>query len=178
MYFRTAGALLTVFMSTSDSGSSLEESSSDDGSSLLARPVFLKKTKKQPQKAASTSKLAISRAEFQSLLDAKEAKSTDFSGVDDTDNLDPEQEYALWKLRELQRRQRDRLRLEQLETEKEELLRRQQGTRVEEEPAIVTEAPKQLGSFYADGVEEKLLKRDYGEVEDLGDHSRPTRYKR
>lgn len=166
-------------MSSSESDSSLDDSSSDDGASLLVRPVFLKKAKKAPQKAAPTPNLVIAKAEFRSLLDAKQAKTTDFSGIDDTDNVDPEQEYALWKLRELQRRQRDRLQLEQLETEKEDLLRRQQGTLgPKEASASASDVPKQLGSFYADGIDEKLLKRDYGEVEDLGDHSRPTRYKK
>lgn len=166
-------------MSSSDSGSNLDESSSDDGASLLARPVFLKKTKTPQKTATAPPNHAISRAEYHSVLHAKEAKTTDYSGVDDTDNVEPEQEYARWKLRELQRRQRDRLRLEQLETEKEDLFRRQHGGAgqggAQTTAAVVL---KPLGSFYAEGIDEKLLKREYGEVEDLGDHSRPTRYKK
>lgn len=172
-------------MSSSESGSSLDESSSEDSSSLLARPVFLKKSKQPAAKTSPAPNLAIAKAEFHSLLDAKEAKISEFGDVDDTDNIDPDAEYNSWKLRERHRRQRDRVRLEQLETEKEDILRRQRdrtqtGHVDGEEPDQLPElqaAPKGLGSFYADGLDQMLLKRDYGEVEDLGDHSRPTRFR-
>ncbi|OVF11327.1 hypothetical protein A9F13_01g08283 [Clavispora lusitaniae] len=174
-------------MSDSESSSSYESSSEDD-LSLLARPVFLKKSKKDSAASPEAgSKSAISRAEFQQQLDAKEAKVSDFGSVSDTDDVDPDSEYAQWKLRELQRRQRDRQKLESIEKEKEDQLRRKKGTfkevdhtsdgaSKEKEASKESDGHKKLGIFYGDGIDEKLLKRDYTSVEDSGDHSRPTKY--
>lgn len=53
--------------------------------------------------------------------------------VDDTDGLDPEAEYAAWKLRELKRLKRDREAIEQREKEIEEVERRRNLTRAERE---------------------------------------------
>ena len=53
--------------------------------------------------------------------------------VDDTDNLDPETEYAAWKLRELKRVRRERLLIEEREKEREEVERRRGLTAEERE---------------------------------------------
>ncbi|ERF71734.1 hypothetical protein EPUS_05606 [Endocarpon pusillum Z07020] len=53
--------------------------------------------------------------------------------VDDTDGLDPEAEYAAWKLRELKRLKRDREAIEQREKEIEEVQRRRNLTQAERE---------------------------------------------
>lgn len=53
--------------------------------------------------------------------------------VDDTDGLDPEAEYAAWKLRELKRLKRDREAIEQREKEIEETERRKNLTQAERE---------------------------------------------
>lgn len=53
--------------------------------------------------------------------------------VDDTDSLDPEAEYAAWKLRELKRLKRDREAIEQREKEIEETERRRNLTQAERE---------------------------------------------
>ena len=53
--------------------------------------------------------------------------------VDDTDGLDPEAEYAAWKLRELKRLKRDREAIEQREKEIEEVERRRNLTQAERE---------------------------------------------
>lgn len=51
--------------------------------------------------------------------------------VDDTDGLDPDAEYAAWKLRELKRLKRDREAIEQREKEIEEIERRRNLTQEE-----------------------------------------------
>lgn len=53
--------------------------------------------------------------------------------IDDTDDLDPESEYAAWKLRELQRIRRDRLKIEEQEAEIAERERRKNLTAEERE---------------------------------------------
>jgi microfibrillar-associated protein 1 len=53
--------------------------------------------------------------------------------VDDTDGLDPEAEYAAWKIRELKRLKRDREAVEQREKEIEEVERRRNLTQAERE---------------------------------------------
>jgi microfibrillar-associated protein 1 len=53
--------------------------------------------------------------------------------VDDTDGIDPESEYAAWKLRELKRLKRDREAIEQREKELEEIERRRNLTQSERE---------------------------------------------
>jgi len=168
--------------SDSDSGSS----TSDSNSELLARPVFLKKSStKTERKPLATSNVALARAEHHQNIDAKEVAKQDFDGVDDTDNIDPEKEYNLWKLREKDRKLRDHKKLEDLENEKEDALRRQMNRdegasyEVEKVQAETSKTKKAyLGSFYSSSIEENILKRDYRDIEDLGDHSRPTKYKR
>jgi microfibrillar-associated protein 1 len=53
--------------------------------------------------------------------------------IDDTDGLDPEAEYAAWKLRELKRLKRDREAIEEREREIEEAERRRNLTQAERE---------------------------------------------
>lgn len=162
--------------STSDSSS--ESGSSSEEEQVLQRPVFIKKNKagaKAP--APKSSEIAIARAEYQQHIDSKEAKKDEFDGVDDTDNVDPEDEYNQWKLREIQRMQRDRRKLQEQEEEKEELIRRQMNGKTKAREETTHQSVKGLGSFYTGDIDEKLLKRNYKDVEDSGDHSRPTKYK-
>lgn len=58
--------------------------------------------------------IALEQARKSDLTDDKEIFQ-----VDDTDDLDPEAEYAAWKIREIKRIQRDREEIEQIEKEKE-----------------------------------------------------------
>lgn len=166
---------------TSENSGSSADSSSEDNPELLARPVFLKKSKK-PLKNHSSLAHILARAEYHQQIDTKEAVKEKYDSIDDTDNVDPEKEYEMWKLREKTRRNRDRRRLEEIEKEKEELLRRQRQRGTEKTGGFDKETKEanksHLGSFYADSIEERLLKRDYKDVENRGDHSRPTKYKR
>lgn len=168
--------------SGSDSASGSESSSSDENSELLARPIFLKKSAKKSHDNASSSKMALARAEHHQQIDAKKAEKQDFDGIEDTDNVDPAHEYEMWKLREKDRKHRDHKKLEEIEQEKEDALRRQMNggdhaIKNTKEQAVKSKG-SQLGIFYSSSIDENILKRDYRDVEDLGDHSRPTKYKR
>lgn len=102
----------------------------------------------------------LSKAEFQQALASKEAKKETFDGVEDVDDVDPEGEFHAWKRREAQRKQRDEQRDEEEEEDGE-------GRKVNN------------GAFYRD-VDERLVKREFRDVEGgsgEGDHSRPTRFK-
>lgn len=111
--------------------------------------------------------------------------------VDDTDGLDPEQEYIAWKTREYERYIRDRQEVVELEKEKADLIRRSNMTeqelqevhKDEPEPQVDNGGSKtKLGAFYNDDdggddndFKQKLLARDY--KQERLDHSRPTRFK-
>lgn len=110
----------------------------------------------------------------------------DFDGVDDTDDVEPEKEYELWRNREKFRKDRDRRKLALLEEEKEEAVRRNLGGETESGKESgrsgnldsITRKSANLGSYYAENIDEKLLKRNYKDVEDHTDHSRPTRFRK
>ncbi|KAK7541248.1 splicing factor, Prp19-binding domain-containing protein [Phyllosticta citribraziliensis] len=53
--------------------------------------------------------------------------------IDDTDGIDPEEEHAAWRLRELRRVKRERLAIEEAEKEREEIERRRNLTTPERE---------------------------------------------
>lgn len=123
---------LNRLMSESSSENSSSESSGssslDEASELLVWPIFLKKSRVNPEistSANSAQELAISRAERQHQIESREVAKEEFDGVDDTDNVDPEQEFALWRARERERKLRDRQKWAEAEEEKEEALRRQ-----------------------------------------------------
>lgn len=168
--------------SGSESASESESSSSDDNAELLSRPVFLKKSTKKPEHNAPSSKVALARAEHHQQIEVKKAEKQDFDGIEDTDNLDPAHEFEMWEVRERERKQRDRKKLEEIEQEKEDALRRQMnrdhGGTGDTRDQDSNGNGSQLGVFYSSSIDGNLLKRDYRDVEDLGDHSRPTRYKR
>lgn len=142
--------------SGSEEESSEEESSSEEEApKKLLRPVFLKKG--QREKVAAPVKTAEelaaeeeqrrqeqTRALVQEQIEQRAAakaagkkewdddvEEADINAVDDTDNLDPEAEYAAWKLRELKRIKRERLAIEEAEAERAEIERRRNLTEAE-----------------------------------------------
>jgi microfibrillar-associated protein 1 len=62
-----------------------------------------------------------------------DVEEADINAVDDTDGLDPEAEYAAWKLRELKRIRRERLAIEEAEANLAEIERRRNLTAAERE---------------------------------------------
>lgn len=142
--------------SGSEEESSEEESSSEEEApKKLLRPVFLKKG--QRDKAAVHVKTAEevaaeeeqrrqeqTRALVQEQIEQRAAakaagkkdwdddvEEADINAVDDTDNLDPEAEYAAWRLREFKRIKRERLAIEEAEAERAEIERRRNLTEAE-----------------------------------------------
>jgi microfibrillar-associated protein 1 len=133
----------------SDEESSEEESSSEEEApKKLLRPVFLKKNERNkvaaPVKTAEevaaeeeTRRQEQSRALVQEQVQQRAAEraagkkdwdddveDADINAIDDTDGLDPDAEYAAWKLRELKRIKRERLAIEEAEAERAEIERR------------------------------------------------------
>ncbi|KAJ5607226.1 hypothetical protein N7537_003845 [Penicillium hordei] len=79
-------------------------------------------------------KEAIARSSANRAWDDDElVEAEDEEAIDDTDGLDPEAEYAAWKLRELKRVQRSREAIEAHEKELEEIERRRNLTAEERE---------------------------------------------
>jgi microfibrillar-associated protein 1 len=142
----------------SDEESSEEESSEEEAPRrVMMRPTFVKKDKRvQLSSAAAAStkteeELAVAEEarriaaaneiveeQIRKDLAAKEAGKRNWddeeeSGdeIDDTDDLEPEAEYAAWKLRELKRIKRDREAIELKEKELEEVERRKNLTEEE-----------------------------------------------
>ena len=136
-----------------------EESSSEEevAPRKLLRPVFMKKN--QRDKVAATEKSQEQIAEEAERRKQEEAKvllreqieraaaekaaakkafdddteAADINAIDDTDDVDPEAEYAAWKLRELKRIKRERVAIEEKEAELAELERRRNLTEAERE---------------------------------------------
>jgi len=149
--------------SGSESGSGSEEESSEESSSedeapkKLLRPVFLKKTERNkvgaPAKSADdvaaedeARRQEQSRAIVQEQVEQRAAEraagkkdwdddveEADMNAIDDTDGLDPDAEYAAWKLRELRRIKRERLAIEEAEAERAEIERRRNLSAAERE---------------------------------------------
>lgn len=149
--------------SGSERGSDEESSEEEDSSSeeetrpKFQRPVFIKKNQRQqgapPVKteeeiAAEEEKRRIERAkalvqeQIEQRLAEKnqrtrdwddDVEEADINAVDDTDGLDPEAEYAAWKLRELKRIRRERLAIEEAEANLAEIERRRNLTAAERE---------------------------------------------
>ncbi len=99
----------------------------------------------------------------------------DLGGIDDTDNIELEAEYAEWKVRELKRFLRKRELLEAEEKEQDERRRRENMTEEERQAEIDAEEKESSkskddvkskqkyyhkGAFYQD---QEILKRDYSQ---------------
>jgi microfibrillar-associated protein 1 len=132
-----------------------ESEEEEEPRQVLMRPTFIKKDKRNGAAAAKADakteeeliaaeeerrrKAADEIVEEQIRRDiaAKEAGKKNWDDeeeedvVDDTDDLDPEAEYAAWKLRELKRIKRDREAIEEREKELEEVERRKNLTEEE-----------------------------------------------
>jgi microfibrillar-associated protein 1 len=144
--------------SGSEEESSEEESSSEEEAPRkLLRPVFLKKNERTKTAAPvkSVEELAAeeearraeqSRALVQEQVEQRAAEraagkkdwdddveDADINAIDDTDGLDPDAEYAAWKLRELKRIKRERLAIEEAEAERAEIERRRNLSAAERE---------------------------------------------
>ncbi|OAL00198.1 hypothetical protein IQ06DRAFT_155655 [Phaeosphaeriaceae sp. SRC1lsM3a] len=140
-----------------DESSEAESSSEDEAPKKLLRPVFLKKSERN--KAAAPVKSADemaaedearrqeqTRALVQEQVEQRAAEramgkrdwdddveDADINAIDDTDGLDPDAEYAAWKLRELRRIKRERLAIEEAEAERAEIERRRNLSTAERE---------------------------------------------
>jgi microfibrillar-associated protein 1 len=144
--------------SGSEEESSEEESSSEEEAPRkLLRPVFLKKNERTktavPVKSAEelaaeeeARRAEQSRALVQEQVEQRAAEraagkkdwdddveDADINAIDDTDGLDPDAEYAAWKLRELKRIKRERLAIEEAEAERAEIERRRNLSAAERE---------------------------------------------
>lgn len=149
--------------SGSSSGSEEESSEEDESSSedeapkKLLRPVFLKKNERNKVTAPikSAEEMAAeeearrqeqNRALVQEQVEQRiaekaagkkdwddDVEDADINAIDDTDGLDPEAEYAAWKLRELKRIKRERLAIEEAEAERAEIERRRNLSAAERE---------------------------------------------
>ncbi|KAF2263002.1 hypothetical protein CC78DRAFT_545378 [Lojkania enalia] len=139
------------------SSSEEEESSEDEAPKKLLRPVFLRKSQRNLSStpAKSADELAAeeearrqqqTRSLVQEQIEQRAAEKAagrrdwddnveevDINAVDDTDNVDPEAEYAAWKLRELKRIRRERVAIEEVEKEREEIERRKNLSAAERE---------------------------------------------
>lgn len=172
------------------SSSSAESSEySDSEPEILANPVFVKGKSAQKKGIVNSNpdpanKDHKSEKILQNLENAKDSSNLpeeEFNGIDDTDGMDPEQEYLQWKDREYNRYQRDRQELIDLEDSQAEVLRRENMTESELQSEFnardSSSAPKKFGTFYDgdDEIHQKLAQRD--SKYSYSDHSRPTRFK-
>jgi len=149
--------------SNSSSSSGEDESEEDDASSeddapkKLLRPVFLKKSERHATAAPAKSADEVAaeqeaqrqeqarqvvQEQVEQRMAAKAAgkkdwdddvEEEDINAIDDTDGLDPDAEYAAWKLRELRRIKRERLAIEEAEAERAEIERRRNLSAAERE---------------------------------------------
>lgn len=134
-----------------------EESSSEDERPKFQRPVFIKKSQRNQNGAPVKTAEEVAAEEEQRRLEQAKAlvqeqveqriaekaarrrdwdddvEEADINAVDDTDGVDPEAEYAAWKLRELKRIRRERLAIEEAEAELAEIERRRNLTTAERE---------------------------------------------
>ncbi|KAJ5527337.1 hypothetical protein N7513_011496 [Penicillium frequentans] len=74
---------------------------------------------------------AIARSSANRAWDDDELEVDDEEAIDDKDGVDPDAEYAAWKLRELKRLKREREAIEEAEKEREEIERRRNLTQEE-----------------------------------------------
>ncbi|KAF2710260.1 hypothetical protein K504DRAFT_466681 [Pleomassaria siparia CBS 279.74] len=161
--------------SGSESGSeeeSEEESSEEEAPRKLLRPVFVKKgdrnkgaapvksaeeiaaeeeARRQEQAKSLVQEQIIQRA--QAKLTGKkdwddDVEESDMNAIDDTDGVNPEAEYAAWKLRELKRIKRERAAIEEAEAAHAELERRRnlsEAERKAEDDAFLAKQNEERG---------------------------------
>ena len=110
--------------SDADSGSeSSGSTSSSEGSSMVARPVYVKRSHAgKPETFGSRLQQAksqgLKKAECQQKITREQVVQ-----VDDTDDIDPEKEYIEWQLRERRRLERDRAAMDEIENAKNDAVR-------------------------------------------------------
>lgn len=170
------------------SSSSEYDSESSSSEEELQKPIFIsKKNKNKTQNEilkgedVVVTKRDITMQKIEQNIKTQEDiydENDDFDGIDDTDDVDVEAEYLAWKEREKQRRIEERIRLKEVEDEKNERVRRAINEEQIDEKPIQLEQLKKLGAFFQGEDTEKFLKRDYSKIEDSTDHSRPTRFKK
>ncbi|KAH9866014.1 hypothetical protein J1614_008578 [Plenodomus biglobosus] len=143
--------------SEEDSAEDEDSSSEEEAPKKLLRPVFLKKHERNkvaaPTKSAEElaaeeearrqeeSRQVVQQQVEQRIAEKAAGKKDwdddveegDINAIDDTDGLDPEAEYAAWKLRELRRIKRERLAIEEAEAERAEIERRRNLSAAERE---------------------------------------------
>jgi microfibrillar-associated protein 1 len=143
--------------SEEDESSEEESSSEDEAPKKLLRPVFLKKNERNkiaaPVKSADeiaaeeeARRQEQARALVQEQVEQRiaekaagkkdwddDVEDADINAIDDTDGVDPDAEYAAWKLRELKRIKRERLAIEEAEAERAEIERRRNLSAAERE---------------------------------------------
>ncbi|CCE79470.1 Piso0_001535 [Millerozyma farinosa CBS 7064] len=195
-----------------DDDSSSYESSSDDEPML--KPVFLNKKQRQGPRSASdgddktdgSTRDSDKSQKKESILkqvdrpEEVETRFENYDGVDDTDDLDIENELRVWEERERNRVERDRRKLEEEENAKDEALRLHSLSERERQEAFLRRSEQQRkdrqesshgeagnssapgkyhkAAFYQDDEDmSKFLKRAHSEIEDDVDHSRPRKYK-
>lgn len=200
------------------SGSNSESYESSSNEEVVLKPVFLSRNQRKSHENLQKSKQNdINRGIEEGRIDEKVISEIDrkkaiilnkaghevntekidgneFDGVDDADDVDPENEYEDWKIRENGRYKRDRERMAQEEQTKDEKVRRDNLTeealiddfkkRQKERESEFASIPNNYhkGAFFGDNENiNNLLKRTYehiGDDEDndnTRDHSRPTK---
>ncbi|KAH8724153.1 splicing factor, Prp19-binding domain-containing protein [Phaeosphaeriaceae sp. PMI808] len=134
-----------------------DSSSEEEAPKKLLRPVFLNKNQRNkvaaPVKSAedvAAEEEARRQEQSRELVQAQveqraaeraagkkdwddDVEEADINAIDDTDGLDPDAEYAAWKLRELKRIKRERLAIEEAEEERAEIERRRNLSAAERE---------------------------------------------
>ena len=147
--------------SGSGSGSGSEEESEEEESSSeeeaprkVLRPVFVKKgdrnkavksaeqiaeeeEKRRQEQARALVQEQVEQRVAERAAGRKEwdddIEESDINAIDDTDGVNPEAEYAAWKLRELKRIKRERAAIEEAEAERAEIERRRNLSAAERE---------------------------------------------
>ncbi|KAK6463685.1 hypothetical protein DFJ63DRAFT_312994 [Scheffersomyces coipomensis] len=194
---------------SNQSSSDEDSSSSEEEEKLMLKPIFVSKSKRQSQDqltpTTNSKDITISKLDNLTQDDKLDVSNlnddNNFDGIDDTDDIDPEQEYNAWKQRELNRYNRDQLILQQQDSTKDDQLRRSQLNETQlikefnnrkiqpnDESINTTKSNDKYhkGAFYHDNddIQQKFLKRNYSpndndnDDNDNGkDHSRPTKLK-
>ncbi|KAF1918551.1 splicing factor, Prp19-binding domain-containing protein [Ampelomyces quisqualis] len=168
------GASGTDGSNSSDDASSEEESSSEEEEEepkKLLRPVFLKKNERNKAGAPKSAEEVAAEEEARRQEQARalvqeqveqraaeraagkkdwddDVEDADINAIDDTDGLDPDAEYAAWKLRELKRIKRERLAIEEAEAERAEIERRRNlsaAERAAEDRAFIEQQKEERG---------------------------------
>ncbi|KAL7664051.1 hypothetical protein ABC855_g2883 [[Candida] zeylanoides] len=173
----------------SGTGSDYESSSDED---VVRKPVFIGKRKSQIEDDAPASRareIALQKLNHQLELAENDVEDYgDYDGVDDADDVDVDGEYRAWLSREDARRREERAKIRAMEEERNERIhldREDAAGRGEGDAwadgatGAADAAGGKLGAFFASSDDmKKLAKRAVSPVEDSGDHSRPTKFKK